>query len=130
MRCSECGYFKWALRNAYHPEDGWCFADKPKRVISGSETEEAAVTVRLMADADGRRGEEEMTQQERIIKYLENHVAITPFEAFQELGITKLATRISELRRSGVQFDQQMVTKVNRYGEKVQYMEYSLRRGA
>lgn len=37
MRCSECGYFKWALRNAYHPEDGWCFADKPKRVISGSE---------------------------------------------------------------------------------------------
>lgn len=71
-----------------------------------------------------------MTQQERIIKYLENHVAITPFEAFTELGITKLATRISELRRSGVQFDQQMVTKVNRYGEKVQYMEYSLREGA
>lgn len=71
-----------------------------------------------------------MTQQERIIKYLENHVAITPFEAFQELGITKLATRISELRRSGVQFDQQKVTKVNRFGEEVSFMQYSLREGA
>ena len=38
-------------------------------------------------------------QQERILIYMEESGSITPLEAFAELGVTKLATRVSELRR-------------------------------
>lgn len=66
-----------------------------------------------------------MTQGERILKYIDDHGSITPFEAFLELGITKLATRISELRRGGEQIQKKYVSGTNRFGEKINYMEYT-----
>ena len=66
-----------------------------------------------------------MTQGQRILEYIDTHGSITPFEAFMELGVTKLATRISELRRDGEQIQKRYVTGQNRFGEKIQYMEYS-----
>ena len=65
-----------------------------------------------------------MTQGERIIAYMDTHGTITPFEAFTELGITKLATRISELRRGGEKIEKKYITVRNRFGEDVQVMEY------
>ena len=65
-----------------------------------------------------------MTQGERIIAYMDEHGTITPFEAFQELGITKLATRISELRRGGERIEKKYITVRNRFGEDVNVMEY------
>jgi hypothetical protein len=65
-----------------------------------------------------------MTQGERILKYIDEKGSITPMEAFAELGITKLATRISELRRGGEKIEKRYVTGTNRFGEKIQYMEY------
>lgn len=65
-----------------------------------------------------------MTQGERILKYIDEKGSITPMEAFMELGVTKLATRISELRKDGEQIEKRYVSGVNRYGEKIQYMEY------
>ena len=38
-----------------------------------------------------------MNQHQRIIKYLKDYQTINPFQAFADLGITKLATRISEI---------------------------------
>ncbi len=66
-----------------------------------------------------------MTQGERIIAYIDQHGTITPMEAWNELGITKLATRISELRKAGEIIKKSYVTGTNRFGEKIQYMEYS-----
>ena len=43
-----------------------------------------------------------MTQHEKILNYIEQHGSITPMDAFSQLGITKLATRVSELIREGV----------------------------
>lgn len=65
-----------------------------------------------------------MTQCERILKYIDEKGSITPFEAFTELGVTKLATRVSELRRAGEKIQKKMVSGTNRFGEKIQYMEY------
>lgn len=65
-----------------------------------------------------------MTQGQRILKYIDEKGSITPMEAFAELGITKLATRISELRRGGEKIEKRYVTATNRFGDKVQYMEY------
>ena len=68
-----------------------------------------------------------MTQSERIIAYIEKYGSITPYEAFADLGITKLATRISEMTARGIEFDREMETSKNRYGQEVHYMRYSLR---
>ena len=68
-----------------------------------------------------------MTQSERIIAYIKEYGSITPYEAFADLGITKLATRISEMTAKGMEFDRKMETSKNRYGQNVHYMRYSLR---
>lgn len=65
-------------------------------------------------------------QQERILIYMEESGSITPLEAFAELGVTKLATRVSELRREGIPIVKSSETRKNRFGETVTYARYSL----
>ena len=67
-----------------------------------------------------------MTQREAILQYINEFGSITPYEAFKDLGITKLATRISEMRKSGMKFKIEMVKTKNRYEKTVQYARYSL----
>lgn len=66
-------------------------------------------------------------QHERIIAYLKAHKTISPMEAWNELGITKLATRISELRAKGYEFYKSDMRTINRFGEAVSYKQYELR---
>ena len=66
-----------------------------------------------------------MTQREAIINYITEFGSITPMEAFADLGITKLATRISEMRDDGMQFKIEMVKSKNRYGKTVRFAKYS-----
>ena len=67
-----------------------------------------------------------MTQREAIIKYITEFGSITPMEAFADLGITKLATRISEMRKEGMVFKIETVRMKNRYGKSVSFCKYSL----
>ena len=68
-----------------------------------------------------------MTHHERILDYIYRHGSITPMDAFMDLGITKLATRVSELIRGGVRISKAQKTGKNRFGDAVRYTEY--RRG-
>lgn len=65
-----------------------------------------------------------MTQKDLILKYLDENGSITPMDAFTDLGITKLATRISEMRKAGMEFIKIPETAVNRFGHPVCYMRY------
>lgn len=65
------------------------------------------------------------TQAERIVEYIQMFGSITPMEAFTDLGITKLSTRISEMQKDGMRFNKEIVTSKNRYGESTHYMRYS-----
>lgn len=67
-----------------------------------------------------------MTQHDLILNYLKKFRTITPYEAFKDLGITKLATRLSEMKQEGYQFADVWVEDVNRFGENVRYKRYSL----
>ena len=71
-----------------------------------------------------------MTQREAIIHYINEFGSITPMEAFADLGITKLATRISEMRKDGWKFKIETVSTKNRYGKSVCYAKYSFAEGA
>lgn len=64
------------------------------------------------------------TQKRLILDYITDFGSITPMEAF-DLGITKLATRISEMRKEGRQFKIEQVKGKNRYGKTTRYARYS-----
>ena len=67
-----------------------------------------------------------MTQHSLILDYMKEHGSITTFEAYEQLGITKLTTRISELRNGGFIIRQRAESGVNRYGKPVTYNRYWL----
>ena len=71
-----------------------------------------------------------MTQKEMVLQYIKDFGSITPMEAFSDLGITKLATRVSEMKsEDGIEFKTEMVHGRNRYGKPTRYARYSLVKG-
>lgn len=58
-----------------------------------------------------------VTQAERIIQYMEDFGSITGREAVNDLGCMHLASRISDMRKAGVEIRDKMVSVKNRYGE-------------
>lgn len=69
-----------------------------------------------------------MTQKEQILQYIKDFGSITPMEAYSDLLITKLATRVSEMRKDGTTFKIETVYGKNRYGKSTHYARYSLRK--
>ena len=67
-----------------------------------------------------------MTQHDAILDHMKKHGSITTMEAFNDLGITKLTTRISELKKAGLNIRQQTYSGVNRQGKVVTYNRYWL----
>lgn len=67
-----------------------------------------------------------MTQHELIYQYLQIHGSITPMEAFRFLGVTKLSTRVGEMKRLGIRISGEMVNVQNRRGEDCKCMRYRL----
>lgn len=68
-----------------------------------------------------------MTQREEILQYIKEHGSITPMDDFYDLGITKLATRISEMRKDGITFKIETVKYKNKYNTRtVRFARYSL----
>lgn len=63
------------------------------------------------------------TQNQRIKEYLENGHKLTPLEALNLFGCFRLASRISDLKKQGMNIKTEMVTDVNT-GK--QYASYSL----
>ena len=63
-------------------------------------------------------------QHARIKQYIEDFGSITPMQAFSDLGITKLSTRICEMERKGYKVEREMVKGFNRWEEPIKYMRY------
>ena len=64
-------------------------------------------------------------QHKRIWRYIDTHDAgITPMDAFIDLQITKLATRVSEMIRLGYPIEKIPESRVNALGETVRYTRY------
>lgn len=66
-----------------------------------------------------------MSQCEMIIKYLNDFGSITTFESYEELGITRLPSRIFDLKQQGYQFQEEWISKKNRYGKSVSFKKYT-----
>lgn len=66
------------------------------------------------------------TQNERILSYINEFGSITQLEALRDLGVMRLASRISDLRKQGYSIISKVEAVENRYGEKCRIKRYSL----
>ena len=71
--------------------------------------------------------EQKLTQCMKIVKYLHDFGSITPVQAMKDLGVMRLAARISDLEAEGWQIEHERETGENRYGEKTTYARYRLK---
>lgn len=70
-----------------------------------------------------------MTQNEMIIKYLNEHGSITTYESYSKLFITRLSARIFDIKNKyEIEFDEEWVTKKNIYGKTCSFKKYILKR--
>ena len=67
-----------------------------------------------------------VTQRDRVLQYIKDFGSITSWQAYKDLGVTQLATRISELKNLGYQFSSKTITSTNRYGDSTHFKEYRL----
>lgn len=69
------------------------------------------------------------TQNERILDYIAEFGSITQLDALRELGVMRLASRISDLRRQGYKIISTTDTVKNRFGEKCYIKRYTFGEG-
>ena len=69
------------------------------------------------------------TQNDRILDYMHKYGGITPLDAMRDLGVMRLASRISDMRSLGYPIIDEWVTVENRWGEKTKVKCYRLECG-
>ena len=74
--------------------------------------------------------EHKPTQNQRILDYIAEFGSITQLEALQDLGVMRLASRISDLRRLGHPITSDIEPVKNRFNETCYIKRYSLQGGA
>lgn len=67
-----------------------------------------------------------MTQNERILEYMQEYGKIDPYSALEQIGTMKLSTRISELRKAVHKIADETVHYVNVFNEHKHYKRYWL----
>jgi hypothetical protein len=73
--------------------------------------------------------EHKPTQNQRILDYISEFGSITQLEALRDLGVMRLASRISDLRKRGYPITSTVEPVKNRWGEPVRIKRYSLQGG-
>lgn len=64
------------------------------------------------------------TQRNRVDWYIRTYGSITQLEALRDLGIMRLASRVNEMRKDGIEIKSRWKDVKNRFGETCQVKEY------
>lgn len=67
-----------------------------------------------------------ITQSKRVLDYIEQFGSITQLDALRDLGVMRLASRISDLRGQGYNIISESEPVKNRFGETCRIKRYSL----
>ena len=66
-------------------------------------------------------------QKQLVLDYMKSYGSIEPMQALRDLGVYRLASRISDLRKEGHNIQKEMQSQVSRItGRTVSYAKYSL----
>ena len=66
--------------------------------------------------------------ENRVLNYMLEFGSITTKQAFEDLGCTRLSEYIRRLRTS-MTIEDEIITGINRYGEKVFWKKYFIKEG-
>ena len=66
------------------------------------------------------------TQAQRVLDYIEQFGSITQHQASLDLGVARLASRISELKKRGYNIKGEWIKVKNRFDEDVSVKRYSM----
>jgi hypothetical protein len=66
------------------------------------------------------------SQCARIIEYMQVFGSISTLEAFNDLGVARLASRIHDLKGMGYNITSEIKSSKNRFGEKTYFKVYRL----
>ena len=67
-----------------------------------------------------------VTQCQRILDYMHQFGSISTLEAFKDLGVARLASRIHDLKCMGYNIESETKSAANRFGEKTYFKVYRL----
>lgn len=70
-----------------------------------------------------------MSQKQMVLDYIAEFGSITPIDAFRDLGVTRLAAKVFELKKDGHDIDKVIETGKNRLGNRTRYARYSFGKG-
>lgn len=70
-----------------------------------------------------------VSQKKMVLDYIREFGSITPLDAFKDLGVTRLAAVIFELKEDGHDIHKEREHALNRYGQNVRYARYSFGKG-
>lgn len=62
--------------------------------------------------------------RERVLEYIKKFGSITTFEAFTDLGCTRLSEYIRQLRELNINIEDEWIESKNRFGEPVHFKKY------
>lgn len=65
-------------------------------------------------------------QRQRVLNYMHHYGSITQYEALEHLGILRLASRISEIKKMGYPVKSKRVRVTNKFGEVCRVSRYWL----
>lgn len=68
-------------------------------------------------------------QRQRVLDYIRENGSITQYEAYEHLGILRLASRMSELKKMGYPVRSKLIVVMNRFGEKNRVSRYWMEDG-
>lgn len=69
-----------------------------------------------------------MSQKKMVLDYIREFGSITPLDGFRDLGVTRLAAVIFELKEDGHAIHTERERGKNRYGHPTMYARYSFRK--
>ena len=67
-----------------------------------------------------------VTQCQRILDYMDQFGSISTLEAFRDLGVARLASRIHDLKNMGYHIKSETKSSKNRFGEITHFKAYRL----
>lgn len=70
-----------------------------------------------------------VSQKQMALDYIREFGSITPIDAFRDLGVTRLAAKVFELKKDGHDIDKVIETGKNRFGNRTRYARYSFGKG-
>lgn len=66
------------------------------------------------------------TQRDYVLEFIKSYGSISSWQAYELLGVTQLATRVSELKAKGYKFRKERVKSITRFGVKTHFDRYYL----